>query len=148
MRPFHNLRVYVFFLLTWRISEAGQATAESNFQQRAPFHLTSDTTMPGKQFFTDEEKESLTQLVRRYRSSVENKKSDAVSLTQKTKAWNDLCADYNSGENVRPRTVGQLRKLWDNMKQKWKKEKAKQIRDAMATGELVSFLKVCICSKR
>ncbi|KAL1473175.1 hypothetical protein MTO96_038871 [Rhipicephalus appendiculatus] len=45
-----------------------------------------------------------------------------------------LAADFNSTENVRPRTVLQLRKLWDNLKQRWKNEKARQIRDAMATG--------------
>ncbi|KAH9366513.1 hypothetical protein HPB48_018072 [Haemaphysalis longicornis] len=36
--------------------------------------------------------------------------------------------------NVRPRTVKQLRKLWDNLKQKWKKAKAAEVRGAMGTG--------------
>ncbi|KAH6936122.1 hypothetical protein HPB50_013498 [Hyalomma asiaticum] len=90
--------------------------------------------MPGKQFFSDDEKELLTELVQKYKSSIENKKSDAVPLTRKTKAWESLASDFNSTENVRPRTVDQLRKLWDNLKQRWKKEKAKQIRDSMATG--------------
>ncbi|KAH7967955.1 hypothetical protein HPB52_004396 [Rhipicephalus sanguineus] len=33
-----------------------------------------------------------------------------------------------------PRDVKQLKKLWDNMKQRWKREKAKQIRDVLTTG--------------
>lgn len=36
--------------------------------------------MPGKLFFTEERKATLTALVRKHRSSVENKKTDAVSL--------------------------------------------------------------------
>ncbi|KAH7953957.1 hypothetical protein HPB49_014559 [Dermacentor silvarum] len=90
--------------------------------------------MPGKLFYCDDEKDLVTELVRKYKCSIENKKSDTVSLTRKLKAWEALTAEFNSAENVRPRTVAQLRKLWDNMKQRWKKEKAKQIRDAMATG--------------
>ncbi|XP_070377275.1 myb/SANT-like DNA-binding domain-containing protein 3 isoform X1 [Dermacentor albipictus] len=90
--------------------------------------------MPGKLFYSDEEKDLVTELVRKYKFSIENKKSDTVSLSRKMKAWDALTAEFNSAENVRPRTVAQLRKLWDNLKQRWKKEKAKQIRNAMATG--------------
>ncbi|KAH6933472.1 hypothetical protein HPB50_015420 [Hyalomma asiaticum] len=35
---------------------------------------------------------------------------------------------------VCPRDVKQLKKLWDNMKQRWKQEKAKQIRDVLTPG--------------
>ncbi|KAH9367222.1 hypothetical protein HPB48_022707 [Haemaphysalis longicornis] len=37
--------------------------------------------------------------------------------------------------NVRPRTVKQLRKLWDNLKQKWKRAKAAEVRGAMGTEQ-------------
>lgn len=95
--------------------------------------------MPGKLFYCDDEKDLVTELVRKYKCSIENKKCDTVSLTRKLKAWEALIAEFNSAENVQPRTVTQLWKLWDNMKQRWKKEKAKQIRDAMATGKIVLY---------
>lgn len=104
--------------------------------------------MPGKLFYSDEEKDLVTELVRKYKFSIENKKSDTVSLSRKMKAWDALTAEFNSAENVRPRTVSQLRKLWDNLKQRWKKEKAKQIRDAMATGEIVLLQCLPLCSSQ
>ncbi|KAH7959484.1 hypothetical protein HPB49_011400 [Dermacentor silvarum] len=74
-------------------------------------------SMPGKLFDRDVEKDLVTELVRKYKCSIENKKSDTVSRTRKLKSWEALTAEFNSTENVRPRTVAQLRKLWDNMKQ-------------------------------
>lgn len=91
--------------------------------------------MPGKSDYTEEEKDLLQELVRKYKNFVECKKSNAVSLQAKSKAWERLCDDYNSMPNVRPRTVKQLRKWWDNLKQKWKKEKAKEVRGSMGTGK-------------
>lgn len=91
--------------------------------------------MPGKVYYTEEEKELLQELVRKYKNSIESKKSNAVSLQTKTKAWERLCFEYNSMPNVRPRDVKQLRKLWDNLKQKLKKRKAKEVRASMGTGK-------------
>ncbi|KAH9379208.1 hypothetical protein HPB48_018696 [Haemaphysalis longicornis] len=90
--------------------------------------------MPGKVDYTEEEKELLQELVRKYKNFVECKKSNAVSLHAKSKAWERLGEEFNSIPNVRPRTVKQLRKLWDNRKQKWKKAKAAEVRGAMGTG--------------
>lgn len=61
--------------------------------------------MPGKLFYCDDEKDLVTELVRKYKCSIENKNSDTVSLTRKLKAWEALIAEFNSAENVRPRTV-------------------------------------------
>ncbi|KAH9382285.1 hypothetical protein HPB48_021453 [Haemaphysalis longicornis] len=91
--------------------------------------------MPGKVDYTEEEKELLQELVRKYKNFVECKKSNAVSLHAKSKAWERLGEEFNSMPNVRPRTVKQLRKLWDNLKQKWKKAKAAEVRGAMGTGK-------------
>ncbi|XP_065304485.2 myb/SANT-like DNA-binding domain-containing protein 3 [Dermacentor albipictus] len=90
--------------------------------------------MPGKTYFTEEEKDLVQDLINKYKDVIENKRTDAVSLTAKAKAWEKLCAEYNSRPFVRARDVKQLKKLWDNLKQRWKREKAKQIRDVMATG--------------
>ncbi|KAL3225467.1 hypothetical protein MRX96_025803 [Rhipicephalus microplus] len=48
-------------------------------------------------------------------------------------AWEKLCTEFNSRPFVRPRDVKQLKKLWDNMKQRWEREKAKQIHDVLTT---------------
>lgn len=96
--------------------------------------------MPGKAYFTEEEKDLLTELVNLHKTCLENKRSDAVSIHAKARTWDKLCTEYNSRPLVRPRDVKQLKKLWDNLKQKWKREKAKNIRDVMATGRLSSFL--------
>ncbi|XP_075539175.1 uncharacterized protein LOC142573810 [Dermacentor variabilis] len=90
--------------------------------------------MPGKAYFTEEEKDLFTELLQRYSNVIESKKTDAVSLNAKAKAWERLCTEYNSMPHVRRREVKQLKKLWDNLKQKLKKAKAQQIRDVMATG--------------
>ncbi|XP_065304931.1 myb/SANT-like DNA-binding domain-containing protein 3 [Dermacentor albipictus] len=90
--------------------------------------------MPGKTYFTEEEKDLLQDLINKYKDVIENKRTDAVSLSAKAKAWEILCAEYNSRPFVRARDAKQLKNLWNNMKQRWKREKAKQIRDVMATG--------------
>ncbi|XP_075550326.1 myb/SANT-like DNA-binding domain-containing protein 3 [Dermacentor variabilis] len=90
--------------------------------------------MPGKAYFTEEGKDLFTELLQRYSNVIESKKTDAVSLNAKAKAWERLCTEYNSMPHVRRREVKQLKKLWDNLKQKLKKAKAQQIRDVMATG--------------
>ncbi|KAH7937852.1 hypothetical protein HPB49_016749 [Dermacentor silvarum] len=90
--------------------------------------------MPGKAYFTEEEKDLLTELVNLHKTCLENKRSDAVSIHAKARTWDKLCTEYNSRPLVRHRDVKQLKKLWDNLKQKWKREKAKNIRDVMATG--------------
>ncbi|XP_070380698.1 myb/SANT-like DNA-binding domain-containing protein 3 [Dermacentor albipictus] len=90
--------------------------------------------MPVKTFFTEEEKDLLQDLINKYKEVIENKRTDAVSLSAKAKAWEKLCAEYNSRPFVRARDAKQLKKLWDNMKQRWKLEKAKQIHYVMITG--------------
>ncbi|KAH7964384.1 hypothetical protein HPB51_027379 [Rhipicephalus microplus] len=54
---------------------------------------------------------------------------------QKPRHGKKLCTDFNCRPFVRPRDVKQLKKLWDNMKQRWKREKAKQIRDVLTTDQ-------------
>ncbi|XP_075727055.1 uncharacterized protein LOC142768794 [Rhipicephalus microplus] len=90
--------------------------------------------MPAKTPFSEDEKDLVQDLVLKYKAVIENKRTDAMSINAKTKAWEKLCTDFNCRPFVRPRDVKQLKKLWDNMKQRWKREKAKQIRDVLTTG--------------
>lgn len=97
--------------------------------------------MPAKTPFSEDEKDLVQDLVLKYKAVIENKRTDAMSINAKTKAWEKLCTDFNCRPFVRPRDVKQLKKLWDNMKQRWKREKAKQIRDVLTTGMFPFFVK-------
>ncbi|XP_018394538.1 PREDICTED: myb/SANT-like DNA-binding domain-containing protein 3, partial [Cyphomyrmex costatus] len=51
---------------------------------------------------------------------IENKKTDAVDLKIKNEAWERVTRRYYC-QGFTPRTSKQLKKCWDNMKQKKKK---------------------------
>ncbi|KAL3222137.1 hypothetical protein MRX96_050076 [Rhipicephalus microplus] len=89
--------------------------------------------MPAKTPFSEDEKNLVQDLVLKYKAVIENKRTDAISINAKAKAWEKLCTDFNSRPFVRPRDVKQLKKLRVNMKQRWKREKARPIRDDLTT---------------
>lgn len=94
-----------------------------------------------KVIFSDSDKEILINLVMKYKDVLESKKTDALSINKKKATWCKLSAEYNSIHGVRPRDVKQIRKCWENLKCKWKKERGQQVRDVFATGEqLLTFV--------
>lgn len=86
--------------------------------------------------FTDEERTILMDLMDRHRDVLECKKTDAVSIHAKKKTWEKLADEFNCNHNVRPRTSKQLKKCWDNLKEKWRRAKAEDTRELFKTGEL------------
>lgn len=72
--------------------------------------------------FTEEERNVLVDLVSRYSSVLKCKQTDAVSVHAKKKAWEKLTEEFNCRHNVRPRTSKQLKKCWENLKEKWRRE--------------------------
>ncbi|KAH7974060.1 hypothetical protein HPB49_009106 [Dermacentor silvarum] len=64
--------------------------------------------------FTDEERTILMDLMDRHRDK---------------KTWEKLVDEFNSNHNVRPRTSKQLKKCWDNLKEKWRRAKAEDTRE-------------------
>lgn len=46
--------------------------------------------------YTSHEKEFLKELVLKYKSIVENKRTDGATLQQKQKAWNEIENEYNA----------------------------------------------------
>ncbi|KAH7985460.1 hypothetical protein HPB49_026405 [Dermacentor silvarum] len=84
--------------------------------------------------FTDEERTILMDLMDRHRDVLECKKTDAVSIHAKKKTWEKLADEFNSNHNVRPRTSKQLKKCWDNLKEKWRRAKAEDTRELFKTG--------------
>lgn len=97
--------------------------------------VDTDESATSRFVYTAEERELLRCLVNRYRGILENKKTNNASKEAKSKAWERLAADYNSQPNVRPRSVKQLKKCWDNEKSRWKKKDSEERRDIYATGE-------------
>ncbi|KAH7948673.1 hypothetical protein HPB49_000674 [Dermacentor silvarum] len=84
--------------------------------------------------FTEEERNVLVDLVSKYSSVLECKQTDAVSVHAKKKAWEKLTEEFNCRHNVRPRTSKQLKKCWDNLKEKWHRAKAEDTREIFKTG--------------
>lgn len=69
--------------------------------------------------YTTREKALLASLVAKY-TIVENKKTDAATTQMKAKGWEMISRDYNAQGDVisLPRSVAQLKKLWNNLKQR------------------------------
>lgn len=72
--------------------------------------------MPNK-FYSEGEKNLLISLVDQFKLIIECKKTDGVSVRKKQETWDKICANYNSND-VTPRNCKQLKKLWDNIKQR------------------------------
>ncbi|CAN7995694.1 unnamed protein product [Ixodes hexagonus] len=90
---------------------------------------------PGKpkKFFSENEKILLAELVSKYKL-IENKGTNKATTEAKAAAWIALAVEFNSTYGFTKRDEQQLKKCWDNLKTKWKKEKSGDIQDRFATG--------------
>ncbi|KAH7978533.1 hypothetical protein HPB49_005809 [Dermacentor silvarum] len=73
--------------------------------------------------FSEEERTVLLELVSRHRRVVESK-TDAVTDRRKRESWKKIEDEFNCRHNVMPRTWGQLKKCWENLKDKWRSQDA------------------------
>ncbi|KAK4885155.1 hypothetical protein RN001_001426 [Aquatica leii] len=89
---------------------------------------------PKRAIFSADEKESLKILVKKYKDILENKKTDCVSVSQKKKTWIQLAVEYNSLAENSSRTPQQLKKCWENLKNKRKMELSLEKRERLTTG--------------
>ncbi|KAL1474299.1 hypothetical protein MTO96_038083 [Rhipicephalus appendiculatus] len=85
--------------------------------------------------FSEEERAVLLDLLSRHRSVVENKRTDAASASRKRDSWEKIEDEFNSRHNVTPRKWTQLKKCWENMKDKWRRTNAEDMRERFASGE-------------
>lgn len=90
---------------------------------------------PKKVNFSELEKNLLCDLIQRNKHIIECKKTDACTKEKKLRAWQNVTRDFNCAPGVRLRTVEQLKKCWDNLKTKSKKELCKETRQFFTTGE-------------
>ncbi|KAJ3640436.1 hypothetical protein Zmor_003731 [Zophobas morio] len=75
-----------------------------------------DKRIRGKNF-TEREKNMLFELVTAdFKSVIENKESDAITVAKKNLAWQEIAQSYNAQCETGHRTAKQLHALYDNMK--------------------------------
>ncbi|KAG0433640.1 hypothetical protein HPB47_019727 [Ixodes persulcatus] len=85
-----------------------------------------------KKFFSDNEKALLAELVSKYKLiEVKDEQGDGRGEGGGGAA---LTVEFNSIHGFYKRDEAQLRKCWDNLKTKWKKEKAVENQNRIATG--------------
>ncbi|KAF5286452.1 hypothetical protein FQA39_LY16302 [Lamprigera yunnana] len=66
---------------------------------------------------------------------IENKRTDSATLMEKHKAWEEIYRTYNSQPEVDTmRTPEQLKKLWNNLKQRKRKKTTALRYEILATG--------------
>ena len=69
-----------------------------------------------RQYFSQLEKSLVTELVRKHKDFIENKKNDYRTMKQKNSAWEALSEEFNSQSGVTKRDSKQLKKRWENVK--------------------------------
>ncbi|XP_028167727.1 fibrinogen silencer-binding protein-like [Ostrinia furnacalis] len=77
--------------------------------------------------YTASEKELLLDIIKSYQHIIENKETNAQMIIKKREAWDCICEKYNAVAMSGCRTVTwqQLRHLYENLKQRSKKNIAK-----------------------
>jgi len=85
-------------------------------------------------FYTEFETDLLKELVNNRIHVLENKRSDFKTINEKSLTWKQLANEYNSFENVNTRTDKQLKKCWENMKNRAKQKGAKERCERLLTG--------------
>ncbi|KAL1428494.1 hypothetical protein MTO96_002868 [Rhipicephalus appendiculatus] len=84
--------------------------------------------------FTEDEKNVLITLVREFKHIIECKKTDVASTAKKNQTWTEIAKRYNANHGITRRDHLQLKKCWNNLKQKWKEETAREKRERHKTG--------------
>ncbi|KAI4469770.1 hypothetical protein MML48_1g19026 [Holotrichia oblita] len=85
--------------------------------------------------FTESEKEVLVLIINKYKDIVENKKTDNVSNSEKTTAWQNIAKEFNSqSPNFVTRSVESLKKYYDNLKKGMRKRAARERSEMYKTG--------------
>jgi|GEM_PF-6177826 len=84
--------------------------------------------------FSKDEEQLLVALVEKYKSIIENKKSNATTWKDKEKAWQMIEKEFNSNSGQNPRNSKQLKEKYLNMKKKTKQKFSNEKRCNSQTG--------------
>lgn len=82
---------------------------------------------------TTKEKETIVNIALKYKNVIENKCTDAVTLTQKARAWDKVTSDFNANSCYK-RTTKQIKAFYKNSKCNIKKELAANKVEIYKTG--------------
>ncbi|CAG4953053.1 unnamed protein product [Colias eurytheme] len=72
--------------------------------------------------YTPAEKDMLLEVIKKYQNIIENKETNAHMILKKREAWETVCQQYNTVAVSGSRTWQQLRHLYENLKQRSKKD--------------------------
>lgn len=84
--------------------------------------------------FSIQEKSLLLNIVSNYKNIVENKETNSTTWRDKDVAWTKIASNFNSQTRDHIRTKGQLKKVYDNLKQVTRKEVAEENQKLNKTG--------------
>lgn len=82
---------------------------------------------------TKEEKDKIINLVLKYRNIIENKKTDAVAVSERNCTWLKIAAEFNATTIVK-RDVKQLKSFYKNSKLALKKDICREKKERFKTG--------------
>lgn len=80
--------------------------------------------------YTQEEKTLLLDLIMQCKDILESKRTGGIIIQKKKEVWITITSKYNSSCSSGPRDVDQLKALYDNMKQKSRKEISEKNKEA------------------
>jgi hypothetical protein len=83
--------------------------------------------------FSPDEKVALLNLIKKYSHIIENKKTDAVTWQDKSKAWREITNTFNSTSRVH-RTTESIKGFYENQKRLTHKKAAIEKREIKLTG--------------
>ncbi|KAK5643647.1 hypothetical protein RI129_002724 [Pyrocoelia pectoralis] len=85
-------------------------------------------------YYTSEERTYLKELVLSHKNIIECKQTDKVTPAKKKKVWATIAEQFNSVAEHTARTPDQLKKCWENIKNRKKNELREEKQQRMATG--------------
>ncbi|GJQ66392.1 putative identical protein binding protein [Trypoxylus dichotomus] len=88
----------------------------------------------GKVHYNEQEKLFLVQLVCESKDIIESKKTDSTTIREKNRTWKEICEVY-CNQGFKRRTPKQLRKCWENIKQRRRKMTMAQKQQRSLTGD-------------
>ncbi|KAK5647767.1 hypothetical protein RI129_002659 [Pyrocoelia pectoralis] len=65
--------------------------------------------------FTEQEKEDLLDIAKKYLHIIENKKTDVITSKEKMHVWDMIASQFNSIATIEPRNGQQLKLLYEEM---------------------------------
>uniref|UniRef100_A0A8D8QJX2 Regulatory protein zeste n=1 Tax=Cacopsylla melanoneura TaxID=428564 RepID=A0A8D8QJX2_9HEMI len=86
-----------------------------------------------KRAFSLSETKVLLELIQKHKEKIENKSTDAMTSSEKKKAWEVLVIEYNS-QGMSPRSSTTLQNKWKQLKKFSKKTVAAERRAYLQTG--------------